>query len=169
VFDWVAKSVFELFTGSEKDRDHTQEQLKPVLERRFEPCVKLWQDLWHLADNAQKGFQIAGATQAAIDARAYDEIRALSERVDSFMQEYGVLVSVPFFLALVKLQKSLRDFDPNADEIVRRGKVSDLLTQLFPSTEKDKKGNVVGQKPGLLMLLRDEIGSNAKAGVSSLK
>jgi hypothetical protein len=163
MIDWVAKSVFELFAGgSAQDKDRAQEQLKPVLERRLQPCLELWQEVWQFADN---GLQKGQANQAQAD----DDIRRLSQRVDSFLHDYGALISVPCLVALSRFQNSLRDIDPDSDEFTRQVKVRELHKQLFPSPEKDAKGKVVGQNPGLLMLLRDDIGSNARAASSTLK
>lgn len=118
--------------------------------------------MWQFADDLQK------RQKRKESLLTDDDIRRLSQRVDSFMHEYGALISVPCLAALGQFQVGLRGMDPDDEEIVRGVRVRELYKQLFPSSEKDDKGKVV-QNPGLLMLLRDEIGSNARAASSALK
>lgn len=160
MYEWVAKTVFELFTGTAEDKERAQEQLKPVLERRFEPCRELWKIIWQFADNMQKkkeGFPND------------EEICQLSENVDSFVHDYGVLISSPCLVALLQFQISLREIVPCEEDLMRSGNLRSIYMQITPSPAKDEKGKVVGRNPGLLMLLRDEIGSNARAAFSVLK
>lgn len=162
MFDSLAKSMFEQIVGSPQDKDRAQEQLKPVLERRLQPCLELWKDLWPLAADLQK------RQKRGESLLTDDDIHRLCQRVDSFMHECGALISVTFFAALAKFQVALRDMDPDDDETLRKAKVVKLCNQLFPSRERDDEGEVV-QNPGLFMLLRDEIGSNARAASSALE
>jgi hypothetical protein len=68
---------------------------------------------------------------------------------------------------LVEFQAALKAIGPGAD-LAHDVKVSACKKLLVPSTEKDDKGNTV-TRPGLLLLLRDEVGSNARSASSALK
>jgi len=148
VFDHLEKAIIESLTGDPQVRDRAQEQLKPVLDRRFQPCLELWKDLWQFADNAPKSILDIPANYGVV-------VSQLLQKVDSFLHENGALISYPTLVALSKFQKSLQKFDPSVST-----QVVELLKQVYPSSEKDH---------GLLLLLRDEIGSNAKAASSILK
>lgn len=162
MFDSLAKSLFEQIVGSPQDADRAQEQLKPVLERRLQPCLELWKDLWQFGDDLQQR-QKRNETLLTDD-----DIRRLMRRVDSFMHECGALISYPCLAPLAKFQAGLRGINLGEDEILLGAKARELYKQLLPWSEKDGTGKVV-QNPGLLMLLRDEIGSNTRAASSALK
>ncbi|HET8609506.1 MAG TPA: hypothetical protein VFM11_07180 [Burkholderiales bacterium] len=152
MLDYLTKSVFELFAGTQEDRDHAQEQLKPVLERRFQPCLELWPHLWEF-----------GVSPDANDKQIAD----LSNKIGAFLKESGALVSFSCLRALVEFQAALKAIEPG-DDLAHDVKVSACKKLLVPSTEKDNKGNAV-TRPGLLLLLRDEVGSNARSASSALK
>ena len=162
VFDALAKSVFEQIVGSPQDKERAQEQLAPVLERRLEPCLELWKDLWQFGDDVQQRQKRKEAFLAD------DDLRRLLTRVDAFMLECGALISPACLVSLAKFQVGLRAIDLREDELLVGAKVRELFKQLFPWSEKDGNGKLV-QNPGLLMLLRDEIGSNTRAGFGALK
>jgi len=42
----IAKSLIGLVAESPQEKDRAQEQLKPVLDGRFTPCLELWRELW---------------------------------------------------------------------------------------------------------------------------
>lgn len=154
----LANSVFQSIAGTPEEKAHAQEQLRPVLERRFEPCLELWKDLWQFAEDAREGIQ---------NGRVDDKVERLGQRVQEFLHENGALVSYPGLRALIQFRDTLREFKAGEDELIHRGRVLRLFEQIFPFDEKNKKGEVTGTSPGLLLLLRDELGSNASA-VSSV-
>jgi len=153
VFDNLAKSVLEAFTGSQADKDRVQEQLQPILEERFKPCQNLWPHLWSFIENPDPSDK---------------DIEALGKVVSDFIRVSGALVSLPFLQALLQLQVELQDIKVGED-LARSLKIGMVKKKhLLPSAEKDAKGNEVG-RPGLLLLLRDEIGSNARSASSAVK
>lgn len=153
MFDQLAKSVFEAVAGSQADKDRVQEQLKPVLEQRFKPCLELWPRLWTFVENAEPGDK---------------DIDDVSKAIGDFLRDQGALLSIAFFDALFELRTSLRDAK-TGDDLARSVKVDAIKSRnLLPSTFTDAGGNKV-PRPGVLLLLRDEIGSNARSASSALK
>ena len=153
MFDQLAKSVLEVFTGTQADKDRAQEQLKPVLEQRFRPCLDLWPHLWAFLESAEPN---------------EPDVDALLGVVNDFLRQHGAVLSVPFFDALLELRSALGEAK-TGDELVRSVMIGAVKSRhLMPSTRKDAKGNEVA-RPGVVLLLRDEIEANARSASSAVK
>jgi hypothetical protein len=173
--------LLDLFQSS-KDKPLAQEQLQPVLQRRFEPCLELWKALWNWADDTMKAEAAADVQEAASpeemlakSASGYydqDAFDRLSQTVDRFLVDNGALVSLRCLGALWELRKALRKpilpSDDESHNLSKRVKVREVMGLLFPSTKKDWKGSEEAKEPGLLLLLRDELGSNAVSAASGV-
>ena len=155
----ITKSVIDLIVESPEEKDRVQEQLKTVLDGRFNPCIELWRELWQFgyAEDLKKGE----------DGSSNDDTTQLSKTVDEFMHQWGALISIEFLAALSRFQKDLREVRNNGDELYKLAAKGHLKKQLVPWSEKvDGKGV---NHPGLLLLLRDQLGSNSRAASSALK
>lgn len=176
----IGIKLLELFQSS-KDKPLAQSQLQPVLERRLEPCIELWKVLWKWMDHNSKAEQafnnrlLQANTEIEEMGRSsfYDEIEfePLSDAVEKFLIDYGAVVSYRCLAAMTILQNTLRMPVETRDEYglnEKKHKVIAVMNLLVPSTSKDWKGNKETKEPGILLLLRDEIGSNALSAASGI-
>lgn len=155
----TGKLVGWLASNSAKDKTLAQEQLRPALERRFEPCLELWRNVWKWVDD----FKRSASKGEDIVAFATDEKFAeLAAVVDPAITAIGGLVSFECLQSLERLQKELRS--AVKDDLHRQVKFGTVIRLIYPSGKKvDERADVA-----LLLLLRDEIGSNIRSASSAL-
>lgn len=156
MFNELAKIVGDLLKEDPKEKDRTQEQLKRVLDERFTPSLELWRDLWQFGDKY---------STSDPDTKAIDQ---LSQKVDSFVHKCGGLVSLECLVDLERFRQTLREIATSEasmnPDLLKDSSIRALKAQLLPWTTKD------GQPlPGLLLRLRDQLGSNSRALSSVLK
>jgi hypothetical protein len=154
----ITKSVIDLIVVSPEEKDRVQEQLKTVLDGRFNPCIELWRELW------QFGY---AEDLKGEDGSSNDDTTRLSKTVDEFMHQWGALISIECLAALSRFQEDLREVRDTKDELYKSVALGHLKKQLVPWSEK-VDGNGVNH-PGLLLLLRDQLGSNSRAASIALK
>jgi hypothetical protein len=153
LFELGGKLLERLSSGAAQDKEIAQRQLEPILELRLQPCLELWKVLWKAADELTR----LGADPAVLASAATDQFfQSLAAVVDQALVDVGGLVSWDCFRALLQLQTALRADASN--EVYRRHKAKEVMEAL------------VGRKdaPGLLVLLRDQIGSNSRSATSVL-
>ena len=147
--------LIDLGTAAFKDdpqaKDRGQVQIDRILERRFEPCIALWGALWDFSQDAQAG---------RIEIK---DVQVLSDTLNLFLRTNGILVSFSCLKSLLQLQSSIADLIKHSDDplnIFLRNVYDNLLpTQKTANTEAS---------PGLLMLLRDQVGANFSAASALL-
>lgn len=149
-WDDLLKTGLSLFTATPEDKDRVQQQLQPLLLRRTEPCIELWKQLWPFANGA------------------LPDLPALLAEVNGFLQNHALVISAQLLVALVGLKDELESLisinNPSMLSVI----CQPMRNHLFPYTDKDAKGKDT-RHPGLLMLLRDELGSNSRSAASTIK
>ena len=137
--------------GDPKAEDRAQLQIDRILERRFEPCMALWEILW---DFAQK-----------TEARSVDlkDVKELSESLNSFTRTNGILVSFSCLKSLLQLQSNIAKLLNNSAENFSLF-LPDVYQVLVPVSKKGQNEAA----PGLLMLMRDQVGSNFNSASAML-
>lgn len=137
-----------------QEKDRAQAQLERILEQRFHYCVALWEDLWLFM------------TKADQKEAAREDLQALHDRLDKFLESAGILVSLDCFKALVELRSELADVIAIRDDLVIPPGTAKAVKRLVPHTV-EKRGKPIDM-PGLLMLLREQVGSNLDSVSSTL-
>jgi hypothetical protein len=139
------------FKGDPKADDRAQLQLDRILERRFEPCMALWEILWDFSRKAE--------------ARSVElkDVQDLSEALNLFVRTNGILVSFACLKSLLQLQSNIaRLLNSSAENF------SVFLPEVYQVlVPVSQKGNNEAA-PGLLMLMRDQVGSNFKSASAML-
>ncbi|HEY0765566.1 MAG TPA: hypothetical protein VGD61_24520 [Pyrinomonadaceae bacterium] len=155
MFVEISKSILDLITPGPQEKDRAQEQIQPVLDRRFDPCIELWRQLWQFGDTDD----LEGESSA-------DDIANLRKTVDEFMHQWGALISVECLVALSRFQQELRKLHNTEDESDKMVRLNHLKRLLFPGSVTVNGKQV--EHMGLLLLLRDQLGSNLRAASSRL-
>lgn len=144
MFDKLTDFLISQVAGDPQTRDRGQVQLDRAIEKRFDPCVALWQQLWAFQEKVTQGKAAAA------------DVQALLQQVNGFLANTGALVSPRCLIDLVAFRDELvaLSTSPNFDL-----RITGSTTLLLPGKDK----------PGLLLRVRDEIGSNLPSASSALK
>ena len=140
-----------------KDKQLVQSQLVTLVEHRRESCARLWGSLWRWLDDIG---HLEGESQK--EALLKDKLNELHATITQTAPEIGALVSSDTFLCLAALQIALNRKRVSVDD------VADCAREVRAALLPDNPDSGGRGKWGLLMLLRDEIGSNALAASALL-
>jgi hypothetical protein len=157
-------NVIALFKPDPQQQDRAQAQLAAALDHRFAPCLELWQECWRFAETVNSHRTNYDTAPAPIDSAALH----LRDYMGNLLATHGAVLSTPLLLAVDAYRGVLRDFTLAATSD-RALLVPGLLGNLYPKQLNDPKRKAPGTAPGILFLVRDDVGSNTRAASSALQ
>lgn len=148
MFETIAKMTIDAVMGDPQDKDRAQSQLDRVIDRRFNPCIEFWEILWDFAEKVNSN---------SVESNSLEN---LSESTSSFIKSNGALVSLPLLQALFEFKSALDELplNPPAD-FLQKIRINKIFNHLLPQSDSESGK----ENPGLLLLLRDQIGSNTNS------
>jgi len=136
-----------------KDKELIQAQLVDLVARRREPCARLWGSLWRWVDEVGQ----LRSDQPGSSTEFRNKLADLRTVLSHALPDVGPLVSFDTFVCLADLYVAL---GAKTDDTASLNKQLDKVKLALQPGGSETAGR---SRWGLLMLLRDEIGSNALA------